>query len=70
MIGSENMIAFLELMFFAVVAIALFIAGRAKKGKGASPAPHKTMRCPSCGSTADVRGGHWECPYCGDSGSV
>ena len=25
--------------------------------------------CPSCGSRADVRGGRWECPTCGDSGS-
>ena len=64
------MIAFFELLFFAAVAIALLLTGRAKKGKGVSPAPHKTMRCPSCGSTADVQGGHWECPYCGDSGSV
>ena len=64
------MIAFFELLFFAVVAIALFITGRGNKGKSASPAPHKTMRCPSCGSTADVRGGRWECPSCGDSGST
>ena len=67
---SENMIAFFEFLFFAVMAIVLLITNRAKQGKGASPAPHKTMRCPSCGSPANVRGGHWECPYCGDSGSV
>ena len=64
------MIAFFECVFFAVVVIVLLLTGRANKGKGANPAPQKTMRCPSCGSTADVQGGHWECPYCGDSGSV
>lgn len=63
------MIAFFELLIVAVVAVTLLIAGKANKGKSANPAPRKTMRCPSCGSTADVRGEHWECPYCGDSGS-
>ena len=64
------MIAFFELLFVAVVAVTLLIAGKANKGKNANPSPRKTMRCPSCGSTADVRGGHWECPYYRDSGSV
>ena len=64
------MIAFFELMGVAALTVILFAAGKAQKGKSANPAPRKTMRCPSCGSTADVRGDHWECPYCGDSGSV
>ena len=64
------MIVFFELLFVAAVAAALFVTGGSGKRKGANPAPHKTMRCPSCGSTADVRGGRWECPSCGDSGST
>ena len=64
------MIAYFELLIVAVAAAALITAGKAQNGKTSNPVPRKTMRCPSCGSTADVRGGHWECLYCGDSGSV
>ena len=27
-----------------------------------------TMRCPSCGAQATVRGNSWECGWCGDCG--
>ncbi len=64
------MLAFFELILFGAVAVVLLIAGKADKGKTIRSMPCRTMRCPSCGSTADVRGEHWECPYCGDSGSV
>ena len=49
----------------------LLLAGRNTGNKTKPrPAPRTgTMRCPSCGSKADVRGGRWECPTCGDSGS-
>ena len=64
------MIALFEVFGFAVAVVILFWVGKANKGKTVRSMPCKTMRCPSCGSTADVRGEHWECPYCGDSGSV
>ena len=66
------MLAFFELILFAAVIIGVVAAGKASgRDKKDQPATRRvTMSCPSCGSTADVRGGHWECPYCGDSGSV
>ena len=64
------MIALFEVFGFAVAVVILFLVGKANKGKTVRSMPCKTMRCPSCGSTADVRGEHWECPYCGDSGRV
>ncbi len=64
------MLAFFELMFFAAAVVILFLVGKSNKGKSVHYMPRSTMRCPSCGSTADVWGDHWECPYCGDSGGV
>ena len=29
-----------------------------------------TIRCPHCGSPVKIRGGRWECGYCGDFGSI
>ena len=29
-----------------------------------------TIRCPTCGSPAEVRGDTWECGYCGDTGRL
>ena len=29
----------------------------------------REIRCPTCGSPAVYENGHWECGYCGDSGS-
>ena len=29
-----------------------------------------TIRCPNCGSPAQVRGDQWECGWCGDSGFI
>lgn len=28
------------------------------------------MRCPMCGAEAKVTGKQWECPWCGDCGSI
>ena len=65
------MAAFFELLLFAAVALTVIVFGKkAGKGESTSHAPHTiTIRCPNCGSPADLRGDHWECPYCGDSGS-
>ena len=59
------------LPLLAAVCAVLLLAGRNAGNKMETrPAPRTgTMRCPSCGSRADVRGGRWECPTCGDSGS-
>ena len=64
------MIALFELFGVAAAVVILFLVGKANKGKTVRSMPRSTMRCPSCGSTAEVRGDHWECPYCGDSGGV
>lgn len=29
----------------------------------------KTVRCPTCGAQAIVRGRTWDCGYCGDCGN-
>ena len=65
------MFALFELLLFAAAALAVGLACRKAGSKHSSqPAPrHRTMRCPNCGSPANVRGTRWECPYCGDSGS-
>ena len=64
------MTAFFELLLFATAALgALLLGGRAGKKRNTRGAARTgTMRCPSCGSPAELRDGHWECPYCGDSG--
>ena len=31
---------------------------------------YTTMRCPTCGAEARVRGDQWECTWCGDFGRV
>lgn len=61
----------LALPLLAAVCAVLLLAGRNTGNKTKPrPAPQTgTMRCPSCGSKADVRGSRWECPTCGDSGS-
>ena len=65
------MLALFELLLFAAAALAVGLASRkAGTARSSQPTPrHRTMRCPSCGSPANVRGHRWECPYCGDSGS-
>ena len=35
-----------------------------------SPRERLTVRCPNCGSPADVKGSWWECGWCGDSGKL
>ena len=27
-----------------------------------------TLKCPNCGSPVQIKGTHWECGYCGNSG--
>lgn len=29
-----------------------------------------TIRCPHCGSPVMIRGGRWECGWCGDFGAL
>ena len=31
---------------------------------------YTTMRCPTCGAEARVRGDQWECTWCGDFGRI
>ena len=31
---------------------------------------YTTMRCPTCGAEARVRGDQWECTWCGDCGRI
>ena len=65
------MFALFELLLFAAVALVIGLACRKagnRLSSQAAPLP-RSMRCPSCGSPANVRGSHWECPYCGDSGN-
>lgn len=39
-----------------------------KKSTVKSTVPRK--RCPNCGSPVTIRGTHWECTYCGNSGKM
>ena len=29
---------------------------------------HASKKCPNCGSPVQIKGTHWECGYCGNSG--
>ena len=64
------MLAFFELLLFGVVAAVLIAVSKngGKRDAASSDPRNGTMRCPNCGSPANVRNGRWECPYCGDSG--
>lgn len=35
-----------------------------------TPRERLTIRCPNCGSPADVNDSWWECGWCGDSGRM
>ena len=40
-----------------------------KKGNSrAHGEKHANLKCPNCGSPVTIRGTHWECTYCGNSG--
>ena len=52
------------LLLCAVILIVICAKSPASGGNGGE----RTMRCPSCGAQATVRGNSWECGWCGDSG--
>ena len=64
------MLAFAELILFAIAAVAAVAIGKAarKNSFGHKEAQRNTMRCPNCGSPVIDHGNSWECPYCGNSG--
>ena len=68
---GERMLAFWgSLLLFSGVAAVLIAVSKNGGKRDDAPAPRSgTLRCPNCGSPAEIRGDHWECPYCGDSGS-
>ena len=57
-----------------VIIASLLIAGLIlclglKKGKPrAHSGKRASQKCPNCGSPVTIRGTHWECSYCGNSG--
>ena len=64
------MLAFFELILFAVAIIILVPAAKAKGNNRNQPSRKiRTISCPNCGSPADLDGNQWVCPYCGDSGT-
>ena len=63
------MLAFFELILFAVAIIILVPAAKAKRNSNQPSRKIRTISCPNCGSPADLDGNQWVCPYCGDSGT-
>lgn len=53
----------LLLLFIGVMVVAC--AGESTQSQSGTA---KTMRCPTCGAQATVRGNSWECGWCGDCG--
>ena len=62
------------LLFVLVIIIVWPRGGGSGSGNGAARpvnrSARKTIRCPYCGSPAEVKGRYWECGYCGDSGRM
>ena len=67
--GTE-MVALFILILISAIVLLLVIIGKAngKKNEVRYKLGTRTIRCPYCGSPANVSGNHWECPFCGDSG--
>ena len=65
------MLAFwgLPLLFGGLAAVLIAVSKNGKKRSAARAPRSGILRCPNCGSPAEIRGDRWECPYCGDSGS-
>ena len=57
------------LIIVAVVLAAIVIVISTKK-ELKSPQKYTTMSCPTCGGEAQVYDDSWECPWCGDFGSL
>lgn len=58
------------LLIIAIVSIFTAIGKITGKKKDLRLNLHSgSIRCPYCGSPANVSGNHWECPFCGDSGA-
>ena len=51
--------AFLALIIFWIYRL---------RNRISSTSDHTILYCPNCGSPVQVKGSHWECGYCGNSG--
>lgn len=59
------MIAIVSFLF--VTGLILYL-GLKKGSPLAHGGKHAKQKCPNCGSPVTIRGTHWECIYCGNSG--
>lgn len=58
------------LTVLALLALGIYLAGKAPaKNNQQQSTQEKTIRCPTCGSPATLRGSSWECGWCGDFGN-
>ena len=64
----------LLVLLLVIVIVFIFIAGlclgKGQPTSGEEKPEARTIRCPSCGARARVRGNTWECGWCGDSGFI
>lgn len=58
------------LLVIVIVFIVGLCFGKEQPTTGEEKPKARTIRCPSCGARARVRGNTWECGWCGDSGSI
>ena len=62
--GSNNMGLILTLV------LVIFFACAGASTNATVQHTYATMRCPTCGAKALIRGSSWECTECGDSGKM
>ena len=55
------------IVILSLLALIIFLISRSGKNQS-SVSDHIILRCPNCGSPVQVKGSHWECGYCGNSG--
>lgn len=58
------------LVVVVVIVILVVVLCKAAQSTQDTGRQKGSIRCPTCGSPADVVGEWWECTWCGDSGRL